>query len=191
MGMPATKPRRWTREQVLALIDANPLVTPRYELVDGVLLVTPAPRGVHQFVVRELLVALDTYLTGKSLGEVLASPSDVELEDDTLTQPDVFVLPAAEALRLRREPTARSLLLAVEVLSPGSTRDDRGAKRELYVRRIPEYWIVDADARLFERWRAGDERPEIIREVLTWTPPRAREPFVLDLRAFFSRVFAA
>jgi hypothetical protein len=50
MGMPATD-RGWTREEVLDLIARNPLTTPRYELVDGVLLVTPASRGVHQFAV--------------------------------------------------------------------------------------------------------------------------------------------
>jgi Uma2 family endonuclease len=84
---------------------------------------------------------------------------------------------------------ARELLLAVEVLSPSSGRYDRVTKRPHYQRHVPEYWIVDLDARLFERWRAGDERPEILTETLEWTPAGASEPFTLDLIRFFALVF--
>ena len=82
----------------------------------------------------------------------------------------------------------QSLLLAIEVISPGSARGDRGPKRALYQRHVPEYWIVDLDAALFERWRPGDERPEILREHIDWWPAGAAAPFQLDLSSFFARV---
>jgi Uma2 family endonuclease len=185
MGMPAAAPRRWTRAEVKALIDANPLETPRYELVDGELLVTPSPIGPHQKSVRRLLVALDAYLGQNPVGEVLDSPFDVELESETIVQPDVFVVPPEEAKRLETEMPARSLLLVIEVISPSSARGDRGPKRELYQRHVPEYWIVDLDAALIERWRPGDERPEILRERLEWKPAGASSAFVLELPAIF------
>ena len=187
MAMPATH-RRWTRAEVKALIDANPSQTPRYELVDGELLVTPSPILPHQRAVRELVVALHAYLLENPIGEVVNSPSDVELEDDTIVQPDVYVIPAEEGTRLETGLPGQLLLLAIEIISPGSSRADRGVKRALYQRHVPEYWIVDLDGALFERWRPGDERPEILRERVDWLPAESSVPFQLDLPGFFARV---
>lgn len=83
----------------------------------------------------------------------------------------------------------RALLLAAEVLSPSSARHDRVTKRGFFARvQVPEYWIVDIDARVFERWRPGDERAEQVDEWLTWMPASAAEPFTLELPAYFARV---
>jgi Uma2 family endonuclease len=62
-------------------------------------------------------------------------------------------------------------------------------KRPHYQRHVPEYWIIDLDARLFERWRPSDERPEIVAETLEWRPAGVTEPFRLDLRGYFAEVF--
>jgi len=188
MGMPAAVRRIWTLAEVRALIDANPAQTPRYELVDGDLLVTPSPIGPHQKAVRELLVELGNYLRQNPVGEVLDSPFDVELEPGTIVWPDTFVVPPDEAKRLETEMPARVLLLVIEVISPSSARGDRGPKRKLYQRRVPEYWIVDLDARLVERWRPGDERPEILADRIEWRPAGAADALVIDLPAFFTRV---
>jgi len=81
------------------------------------------------------------------------------------------------------------LLLAVEVLSPWTARADRLVKRRLYQReRVGEYWIVDLDARVVERWRPDDDRPEIIMDRLTWYPMPQATPFALDLVPFFASV---
>ena len=188
MAMPAVK-RRWTAREVRQLIAESPLATPRYELVDGELLVTPSPNWPHQRAVRLILLALEEYLRRHPVGEVATSPFDVELAPESLVQPDVFVVPVHEARRLLTEMPARELLLAVEVLSPSSSRHDRVKKRPHYQRHVPEYWIVDLDARLFERWRPGDERPEIVTEMLEWYPAGATEPFRLDLIRYFAEVF--
>lgn len=184
MGMPAVE-RRWTAREVRRLIADNPLLTPRYELVDGELLVTPSPANVHQLIVVELTVELRRYLDREPVGYVSISPSDIELEPETITQPDVYVAPMS--LRKREFPLP-GLLLAVEVLSPSSSRHDRVRKRPLYQRHVPEYWIVDPDARLFERWRPGDLRPEVLTQRIDWSPTGAAMPFDLDLGAFFARV---
>ena len=188
MGMPAVD-RRWTAREVRALIAKSPLASPRYELVDGELLVTPSPGYPHQRAVTRLLVALHEYTQREGIGDALASPFDVELEPETITQPDIFVISRDEGRRLQREGLpAISLLLAIEVLSPSSSRHDRVRKRPLYQRHAPEYWIVDLDARLIERWRTGEDRPEILDVSLTWRPTGATEPFVLDVQRFFSEV---
>lgn len=185
MAMPAVK-RRWTAREVRALIDQNPLATPRYELVDGELLVTPSPNTPHQRAVLALAAAVRDYLKRYPVGEVLVSPFDVELEPGLLVQPDVFVVPMPEARRLDTEVLARELLVAAEVLSPSSGRHDRVTKRPHYQRHIPESWIIDLDARLVERWLPNDTRPEILVEVLVWHPSGADEPFRLELPGYFA-----
>jgi len=188
MAMPAAK-RRWTTHEVRELIAESPLATPRYELVDGELLVTPSPNKAHQVAVNLLWAALHDFLRRNPVGRALTSPFDVELEPGTITQPDVFVVPPSEWRRLDVEMPARELLVVAEVLSPTSGRHDRVAKRPLYQRTVPEYWIVDLDARLFERWRSGDERPEIVSELLEWHPAGATEPFRLELSRYFADIF--
>lgn len=187
MGMPAEKTRRWTAREVRQLIADAPSIVPRYELVDGELLVTSSPGPQHQEAVRLLLAALGTYCDREPVGHALASPSDIELEPEDLRQPDVYAFPMAEWKRVRREGfPGRELLVAVEVLSPSTSRYDRVKKRRGYQLHVPEYWIVDIDARLIERWRPHDERPEILTERLTWTPEGAATPFTLELQPFFA-----
>jgi Uma2 family endonuclease len=59
MSMPAARKHRWTVEEVERLIDDREGYTPRYELVDGELLVTPSPSGRHQRIILRLVVLPD------------------------------------------------------------------------------------------------------------------------------------
>lgn len=184
MGMPQTS-GPWTAERVRALPDDGQ----RYELVEGQLVVTPAPRGVHQVAVFRLGVLLDQYLKTTGAAHVLISPADVNLGEDEILQPDVFVYQTATARELREWSEITELLLVIEVLSPSTARFDRQLKRRRYQRaRVPEYWVVDLDARLVERWRPDDERPELLGETLEWRPVAAAEPLILDLPALFGRI---
>ena len=100
-------------------------------------------------------------------------------------QPDILVVPAGSLPP--RGTTVERVLLAVGVISPSSARHDRVRKRPHYQRvGVPEYWIVDDQARLVERWQPGDERPEILAASLRWEPEGASEPFVLDLKGYFA-----
>ena len=186
MGMPhPTAP--WTVDRVRALPDDGH----RHEVVDGELLVTPAPNRRHQRAVLSLMRRLDPYLQQHQYGELVVSPADIELDPWTLVQPDVFVAPWVErAPDAEWRDGAGDLLLAIEILSPGSARADRHLKRRRYQRAgIPEYWIVDLDARLVERWRPGDERPEILAERLEWRPVDGLPGLVIELGPMFAEVW--
>ena len=187
MNMPDLLPRRWTLSEVRALIHFNPVYSPRYELVDGDVFVTLMPTPAHQHALGELLFAIASWLEKNPIGETLASPFNVELEPETLTWPDVFVMPPHAANQARHEDRASALILAVEILSPSSEHGDRGPKRRLYQRHVPEYWIVDLEGVLVERWRPGGGEPEIVRDRLEWNPAGATEPLVIDFRALFDR----
>lgn len=180
---------RWTADKVRALPDDRY----RYEVIDGELFVTPAPPAQHQRAVRELFLPLATYLRDDlTRGEVLFSPADISFHDDMLVQPDLFIVPARpDGRRVMTWREIHGLVLAVEVLSSSTARADRQVKRLLYQREgVGEYWIVDLDARVVERWRPDDDRPEIVTGTLTWQPEPAAAPFELDLGAFFEDVLA-
>jgi Uma2 family endonuclease len=185
MAMPQTL-EQWTAARVRALPEDGK----RYEVVDGELFVTPAPTFDHQRAVGELYVRLREYCRATHVGEAVMSPADIEFDPRTLVQPDVFVVPTG-GVRPKHWTDIRNLLLAAEVLSPSTARADRTVKRRRYQRAaLPDYWIVDLDARLIERWRPTDERPELLTERLTWHPEGATISFEADLPAFFRSVFA-
>lgn len=80
-------------------------------------------------------------------------------------------------------------LLAIEVLSPSTARYDRAFKRRYYQRaEVAEFWVVDPYAELVERWRPGDERPEIMDGEVSWQPARDVTPLTIDLPALFAEV---
>lgn len=193
MGMPVRtdRRRRWTPAAVRELRERSVDAT-RYEVVGGELLVTPAPGGAHQNAVVVLCAALYRYVRTQRVGHASVAPRDVELpSEDSLIQPDVLVVPYEDAKLFVDSRAVERLLLAVEVLSAASAHADRVTKRRLLQRnRVPEYWVVDVEARVVERWRPDDERPEILTERLEWLPPGASEPFVLDLGPYFAEVLA-
>ncbi len=185
MGM-ATATKRWTRDEVLALQDAAPPGV-RYELIDGELLVSPSPTSPHQLVLAEFQFRLQLYCRKHGIGHVLWSPADISLDGGSIMQPDVFVVPAGTRFRWEGWETINRLLLALNALSPSTARGDRTVKRDFLQRvGVPEYWIVDHHARLVERWRPDDERPEILWQTLTWQPVATVEPMVIDLPELFT-----
>jgi Uma2 family endonuclease len=189
MSMPLLYPRRWTRDEVDRLIDESAGMSPRYELVDGELLVTPAPTHRHQRLILQLALLLHSYLSLHKLGEILLGPAELRLVEGERYEPDLFVLRAAGGRRPTITAAPVEPLLVCESLSPGSARHDRITKRRSFQRNgVPDYWIIDGDSRVFEVWRPGDERPAIIDERLIWHPRDAEGPFVLDVPAFFSSV---
>lgn len=174
-------PVYFTAEMVRALPDDGL----RYETVHGELLVTPAPREVHQRVLRRLLVALDPYVERHQVGALYTSPADISWTPDTLVQPDIFVAALDEA-RTGDWRRFRTLSLAVEIMSQSSVRQDRFTKRRLYQEvGVPVYWFVDTDARAVEVWTPDAVLPRVVTDVLTWRPAGAPEPFTQPLEALF------
>ena len=183
MHMPRTA-EQWTREQVCALPDDGR----RYELIDGELVVTPAPGSRHQAAVTILCGRIFHALeqVPGTAARLLVSPADLQLGQEEILQPDLFIYRLGHPVKDWRDIT--SLLVAIEVLSPSTARYDRGLKRLRYQRaRVPEYWIVDLDGRVVERWRPDETRPEVLADRLQWTSGDGAE-LDLDLEAFFREV---
>jgi len=182
MGMPAATPPVATIEDLLALPEDGL----RHELLDGEHVVTPAPTYRHQRVLNQLQFALNAALAGRPGLQVLSSPADLVPGPRTLVQPDLFVIPIDPAAPPTSWRDVGVPVLAIEILSPGTAARDRGVKRRIYQRAgVGEYWIVDLDARLIERWTPSDVRPEICDERLVWAPDDV--PLLsLDVPALFA-----
>jgi Uma2 family endonuclease len=182
--MPAQREEEWTAERALALpYDGN-----RYEVLDGELVVTPAPSLAHQWALQVLDRLLSAYVSSYTIGWVLRAPADIVLSPKRLVQPDLFVIPWGERAPAQWSEI-RTLLLVVEVLSPSTARTDRTQKRRVYqTERVPEYWAVDLEAQCIERWRPDDVQPEVLATGLRWQPPGAASPLLLNLPSFFAEI---
>lgn len=124
-----------------------------------------------------------------TVAKVRELPADVIYDDETMVEPDVFVVPLKDGRKPLTWEEAGSLLLAIEVLSPSTARADRQLKRRLHQRKgVPEYWVVDMDAQLIERWRPDDERPEVLADQIEWQPDPAHPPLAIGVPEFFAAV---
>ncbi len=120
----------------------------RLELIDGELFVTPSPTPMHQYVSGRLQYHFQQRVRELGFGLVFDAPLDVRLEKRTIVQPDLIIIlpdrrPIVTGERVEGAPS-----LAVEILSPSTRTVDRTTKRDIYARYgVPEYWLVDTEAR--------------------------------------------
>ncbi len=134
------KQGHWTYDHYAALPDDGH----RYELVDGVLYMAPAPNIRHQNAVLEVASHFRTHVKLTGLGQVLTAPTDVQLAVDTVVQPDVIVILKEHLDRMKETRIVGAPDLVVEVASPGTITYDRREKYDTYaLHGVSEYWLVD------------------------------------------------
>ena len=123
----------------------------RYEIVNGVLYMSPAPSMGHQRIVGRIFYYLMTHVDLPGLGQVYQAPTDVELHPGDVVQPDVFVVLNSHLDRLTPPRLIGTPDLVIEVASPSTARHDLSEKLYTYARaEVPEYWIVNPDAQTVE-----------------------------------------
>ena len=140
MATAVEKPvKRWTYEDYYKLEDDQ-----RYEIIDGELLMAPAPDTWHQSWSGDIYAVLRTHVTGQKLGKVFMAPVDVVLDPENTVQPDIVFVPADNVGIIQRRAIFGVPDLLVELVSPSSVRRDRYDKKQLYARfGVKEYWIGD------------------------------------------------
>ena len=151
----------------------------RYELIDGMLIVSPAPNVPHQRVAFVLGIQLEGACPDDLV--VFAAPVNIRFSFRSALEPDVVVARAADSGGVRLTTTP---LLVAEVLSPDSVLRDLNLKKAAYERfGIPSYWVVDPDLdrprlRAFEL--EGDSYTQVA-DVAGSEVFRARKPFNVDI----------
>jgi Uma2 family endonuclease len=131
----------------------------RHEIIDGEHCVSPAPYVDHQTISTRLLVQLYLQIEAPGLGKVLPAPTDVVLSPNDIVQPDILAVLAHRLAIVTRKNIQGAPDLIVEIISSSSRLMDLGKKHELYEKwRVPEYWVVDGEARVVHQFLRVDER---------------------------------
>jgi len=120
----------------------------RYELIDGVVTMTPSPAFDHQNTIAEIVTQFGIFLRGNRLGRV-AVVFDVKVRDDVVHQPDVAYFRESKA-RQSRAKVKVAPDIVVEIVSPDSWERDHVTKRANYeAAGVGEYWIIDPERNAF------------------------------------------
>jgi len=149
----ATNRVRWTTADLALFPDDGK----RYEIIDGELIVTRAPRWSHQEATGRIFAALDHWCQATGLGRAAINPGIIFTDEDNVI-PDV-VWASRERLALlmdEAEHLTGAPELVVEVLSPGEKNEqrDKQLKLKLYSQQgVQEYWIVDKNLRQLQIYR--------------------------------------
>ena len=121
----------------------------RYELLDGELVMSEAPRIAHQQVDMDLGTLMNLFVKENNLGRVFSAPTDVVLSETAVVQPDLLFVSNERAHIITEQNIQGAPDLVVEILSPSTANRDWTIKRELYAAHgVKELWIVDPDARI-------------------------------------------
>ena|ERR1700730_11738424 len=146
-NVPGPRQGHWTFNDYAALPDDGK----RYEIVDGVLYMSPSPSGSHQRIVGRFHYYLLTYVEFIGSGLVFQAPFDVQLAPERVFQPDVFVLLNSSLDKYTEGCIIGAPDLVIEVASPGTAIFDRHEKLEAYARSgVPEYWIAEPGTKTIE-----------------------------------------
>ncbi len=160
----------------------------RRELIDGELIVTPAPRLRHQRISGRLYMIFGSYIAAHGGGEIFYAPVDVLFSDADVLEPDLLFVPDDQRDILTEMNVKGAPALVIEVLS--DPRIDRVRKRDVYARfGVPEYWVVDPDADRIEVYRPRGRvygKPEMLEpgEIITYDRLPGLE---IDLARLFAR----
>jgi Uma2 family endonuclease len=177
MAMPQTVP--WTRKDLDRLPDDGN----RYEVLDGELLVTPAPSVGHQAIVQWLAARLFPFVLANGLG-TLDFPRSVIVEAGSQVEPDLMVRPLLRGSSWEGAPLP---ILVIEVISQATRRRDLVNKSDFYMRAgIPEYWAVDRKGRSIVQFTAASR--ETVNSVLTWVPKGTAATLGIDVATMFAEL---
>ena len=138
---------QWTYREYAALPDDGN----RYEVLDGVLYMAPSPDQWHQEASIAIAYHLYAAIQLAGLEKAYIAPFDVILNPRTTVQPDVLVVLKEHLDRVKKEGVFGAPDLVVEIASPSTARLDLREKYDAYATAgVPEYWIINPEARTVE-----------------------------------------
>jgi Uma2 family endonuclease len=186
MSRPAQAWTEWTYSEYARLPDDGN----RYEVIDGEVLVTPAPNLNHQRIAFRLIRILGDYVEANELGE-MCWDVDLLFVTGQFVRPDMLFVPR----RQQDQATDRGMEgvpgLIVEVLSPSSIAIDLVKKPQRYSDfGVPAYWVVDPREKAIVVFdlQAADVRSTAERDVLFWQPDANVQPLSLQVAEIFATV---
>ncbi len=165
------RPRAEEKSELFTNDDVIKLATDefcRYELIGGEIIVSTAPRYIHQLLATRIVLQFGVYLKKNSIGDILTTPGLIFSEFDGVI-PDLIFVSHERREEILNEKDGKfhgAPEIVIEILSPGrvNARRDLQIKRELYeIFEVPEYWVVKPQEKQIEIFRRGAE-PKIYNE---------------------------
>lgn len=160
-----------------------------YQLIEGELVMSPAPTVYHQMIVWELGTQLRLFVKQYDLGLVVGAPVDVYFSETETYQPDLIFI-AKERLTLVTEQKVMGAPdLVVEVLSPATGYYDLTKKQRVYqTAGVKEYWIVDPTEKTVAVLTNSGDAFEDIEQTASQTAAASRllESFKIELATLFA-----
>lgn len=116
----------------------------RYEVINGSLIMVPAPNTEHQNVSKIIEMSLYSFVLKSKLGDVYDAPIDVYFDEKNLVQPDIIFISTSNMNIIKKKGIFGIPDLLIEIISPSSRNRDLYTKKDLYQNfKVKEYWIVD------------------------------------------------
>jgi Uma2 family endonuclease len=172
MPQPILKKKKYTYEDYLDTPEDK-----RYELIEGELLMTPAPAPRHQKILGSLFAELRVLVVKDALGDILPAPCDVHLDNENVVQPDLLFI-AKDRLDIIGEKNVQGAPdLVIEIVWEHSAYRDLVQKKSLYAQHgVKEYWVVVPEKEIIELY--------VLRDTLYALHKTFRKGEFLDSRTF-------
>jgi len=116
----------------------------KYEIIEGELIMSPAPYTIHQDVMLNIAVDLVNFVRKTKIGKIYVAPTDVVISDINVVQPDILFI-TSEKLQIITAKNIKGVPdLIIEIISPATGYYDLSGKKDLYEKiGVSEYWIID------------------------------------------------
>lgn len=178
--------KKYTYQDYLNLPDDGK----RHEVINGELIMTPAPNIFHQTVSNNLEFELNSFIKKKNVGKMFHAPTDVKLSETNVVQPDIIFVTVERSNIITENFIDGAPDLIIEILSPGTAYYDLIEKKELYERfEVKEYWIVDPKKRRVEIYQNAAQQFELNQriELEGFAKSLVIEGFEVSLEMIFSQ----
>jgi Uma2 family endonuclease len=180
---------KYTYQDYLKLDDEN-----RYEIINGELIMTPAPSWEHQESSNNLAYYFTDFVKKNNLGKVVCAPIDVVLADNIIVQPDILFLSNENLKLIQTRGVSGPPDLVVEIISPSSLKRDLEDKRNIYESyKIKEYWIVFPAEKVIEVLTLNEQNKYVVSDFASIEEYQSKktiiskilEGLVIDLKEIF------
>jgi Uma2 family endonuclease len=116
----------------------------KYEILEGEIIMTPAPSIKHQTILRNLFLLIHSYVEEQKMGQVFFAPVDVILSDHTVLEPDLLFVANENRNLIKERGIFGPPDLCAEIISKSTAYYDLNDKKMLFAKHgVKEYWLVD------------------------------------------------
>lgn len=161
----------------------------RYEIMNGELIMVPAPNTIHQDIILNIVEELRKFVKISQKGKLYIAPIDVVLSETNVVQPDILFIAKEHFNIITEKNISGAPDLIIEILSPSTGYYDLVEKKEIYEKfGVQEYWIVDPRKQRVEIYTNIENRFKLIQQLQKEGVLKSKvlEGFQIDVKNIFN-----